>query len=599
MRSLKSAGCDRGGDYRGGCRSVKTPAEDDEFASVPAGRMRLSAAISPLGDRSLPAVDFSNEQRVAGRNGEVPPCPAERLVSNSPKEERSRSRIGCWLIGFLILNLAVFGRLAMFWHLSEPNRQLVVGPTTTAIDGPLTADGYVDYVAALNQRMSDGVTTENNAVPLLIRAYGPQIIADDRAPMYFDLLGVPRPAAGGPFLVGEGNFVQRTATNEAAIQQFHEVCETARKRPWTRGEFPDIAAMLDGNAAPLELLVQASRRPRYYSPSVSLGDPSPMYGVLLPVEQEQREAARQLTLRAMLKLGEGDAQGAWADLHACHRLARMTGQSPFYIGALVCVAIDAITFQSDAALIASQTLTAEQARQCVRDVRELAPLPSMADLLDNSERWGLLDATIQIARNPDAMQTMSGSSANAPMMSGAIDWNVALQVVNEEVDKTVVALREPDLRKRLAELDSLGNAPRGRGASAWAIGLRSFLGNRESASRQMGWVMLKAFQPGTRSVAIAETRAIARERVLLAGFALAAFRGEHGAYPELLAELVPSVLAEVPLDPCSGKDLVYRRTADGFVLYSVGDDMQDNGGTPLDSRQGNQPFDIVLRVGSE
>jgi hypothetical protein len=35
------------------------------------------------------------------------------------------------------------------------------------------------------------------------------------------------------------------------------------------------------------------------------------------------------------------------------------------------------------------------------------------------------------------------------------------------------------------------------------------------------------------------------------------------------------------------------------VLYSVADDMQDNGGTPLDPQGGNQLFDIVLRVGGE
>jgi hypothetical protein len=66
---------------------------------------------------------------------------------------------------------------------------------------------------------------------------------------------------------------------------------------------------------------------------------------------------------------------------------------------------------------------------------------------------------------------------------------------------------------------------------------------------------------------------------------------------------VPSLLPAVPIDPWSGQELLYRPTADGFVLYSVADDMQDNGGHPLDPRmQGtasNRNWDIVFRVGSE
>ena len=39
--------------------------------------------------------------------------------------------------------------------------------------GPLREGGYIDYVAALNERMKQGVTPENNAMVLLVRALGP------------------------------------------------------------------------------------------------------------------------------------------------------------------------------------------------------------------------------------------------------------------------------------------------------------------------------------------------------------------------------------------------------------------------------------------
>jgi hypothetical protein len=524
-------------------------------------------------------------------------------VSHAVDEEKSKPRIGCWLLGFVFVNVVFFGRLGWFWYLSEPSRTLKIGPQTTVIDGPL-ADGYVDYVAALNQRASEGVTPENNAVPLLLRAYGTQIISNTAAPKYFELLGGGRPLVERATLISNSKFVQRshqpTETLGDAVQAFDDRAQVARKRPWTRSEFPDLATLVDENAAPLALITEASRRPRYYSPSVSPDDGSPMFSILLPVEQEQREGARQLTLRAMLKLGEGDAAGAWEDLLTCHRVARLTGQSPFFISALVCIAIDNVAFESDQALIASQALTTEQARQCLRDLQTLAPLPSIATLMDTSERWSVLDATIQIARNPDIMQEMAGSSANAPVISGTIDWNSTLRVINEEFDKAATAMRLPDARVRLSELDAVAQAPRNRSKPLMGMAVQSFMGNRANAGREMGWVMLETFMPATRQASVAELRAIARERLLIVGFALAAFRGERQAYPESLTELVPSILPELPLDPWSSQNLVYRRTADGFVLYSLADDMQDNGGVPLPSgSSGTQLFDIVLRVGSE
>ena len=74
----------------------------------------------------------------------------------------------------------------------------------------------------------------------------------------------------------------------------------------------------------------------------------------------------------------------------------------------------------------------------------------------------------------------------------------------------------------------------------------------------------------------------ARFRLLICGLALRSYCVENGEPPERLADLVPDYLPEVPLDPFSGKPLVYRREATGHVLYSVGLDGQDDGGESLD-----------------
>jgi hypothetical protein len=63
-----------------------------------------------------------------------------------------------------------------------------------------------------------------------------------------------------------------------------------------------------------------------------------------------------------------------------------------------------------------------------------------------------------------------------------------------------------------------------------------------------------------------------------AGLACRLHKSRTGRYPESLEELVPGILAEVPVDPFTGKPLVYRREGEGFIVYSLGSNQKDDGG---------------------
>ncbi|NLE57299.1 MAG: hypothetical protein GX616_02985 [Planctomycetes bacterium] len=63
--------------------------------------------------------------------------------------------------------------------------------------------------------------------------------------------------------------------------------------------------------------------------------------------------------------------------------------------------------------------------------------------------------------------------------------------------------------------------------------------------------------------------------------AIEAYRHRHGAYPAELSALVPEMLDSLPPDPCSRHQAPLRYRLDeteGYVLYSVGSDGQDEGG---------------------
>lgn len=73
----------------------------------------------------------------------------------------------------------------------------------------------------------------------------------------------------------------------------------------------------------------------------------------------------------------------------------------------------------------------------------------------------------------------------------------------------------------------------------------------------------------------------------LTALALRAYKLEHNAYPTKLQELVPNYLKQVPADPFGGGEaLRYKRAGNSYVLWSIGPDGIDDGGTPIQSSQG-------------
>ncbi len=70
----------------------------------------------------------------------------------------------------------------------------------------------------------------------------------------------------------------------------------------------------------------------------------------------------------------------------------------------------------------------------------------------------------------------------------------------------------------------------------------------------------------------------------LATVAVAEHHRRQGRYPDTLDALVPDLLPRVPVDYMDGADLRYCRTADGYVLYSIGADGIDNGGASRNAK---------------
>jgi hypothetical protein len=62
------------------------------------------------------------------------------------------------------------------------------------------------------------------------------------------------------------------------------------------------------------------------------------------------------------------------------------------------------------------------------------------------------------------------------------------------------------------------------------------------------------------------------------GLACKIYKKKTGRYPENLEALVPGLLPEIPIDPFTGKPLVYKIENGELLIYSLGSNQKDDGG---------------------
>jgi hypothetical protein len=91
------------------------------------------------------------------------------------------------------------------------------------------------------------------------------------------------------------------------------------------------------------------------------------------------------------------------------------------------------------------------------------------------------------------------------------------------------------------------------------------------------WSLGRMLLPALDRARISFVRNKATTAILTAQVALEMYRNKEGEYPQKLDQL-KGILGEIPVDPFTNEPLKYRRTEEGYVVYSVGEDLRDDGG---------------------
>jgi hypothetical protein len=472
--------------------------------------------------------------------------------------------------------------------------KITIGKDTTYATGPLDKNGYVDYAAALNERMGKGVTPENNANVLLWKALGPYPEGGKAMhPEFFRLMGIESPPEKGDYFIDMARFDsgQLKIQPSKDLDDIKNLPSRAAQRSWTANDHPSLASWLKANEKPLALVVEATKRTHYFSPLVTKSDSGrgTLLAARMPGAQECRHLAYALAARAMLHAGEGRYDDAWQDLLACHRLGRLVGRGGTFIEGLVGFAVDGIASKADVAFLSHPQLTAKQIETCLHDLQKLPPMSEVADKVELGERFTFLDeATMVDFLGIDYLESLSGGKLEKPdalvkqvreqAMDG-IEWDPGLRNANRWYDRLGTAMREKDCgerQKKLAQIDEELTALKQRFAKSGFADL--FTRDAKERGATLGKVMIGLLLPGTTKAQGSADRGEQTERNLCIAFALAAYQRDNSRYPEKLDLLVPKYLAKIPIDMFTGKPLIYRPAEKGYLLYSFGPNGKDDEG---------------------
>jgi hypothetical protein len=286
-----------------------------------------------------------------------------------------------------------------------------------------------------------------------------------------------------------------------------------------------------------------------------------------------RDMARRLSLRTQLLALRGDGDGSAASLISALRLARMTEREPVLICWLVKIACLSIA-TVDVPVVLEYASPSGEA--LARLEAELAAAEDGADL---RRTW--------IAERVYALQTIrsarsAGECTGRPLPPVPEGWPIGW-------------LGSPFLNTLAVSM--LRN--HGELIAAAGAGWPEVIDQTKAASdRRHGSMfahLAMSLNPVDSRVTIMGGRGLASIRSARAAVMIERFRREKGRLPASLAELPAESGKKLPLDPFTGKDLIYRPAQGEYRVFSVGDDRKETPDKPLNTGDSDWGARVRLR----
>lgn len=339
-------------------------------------------------------------------------------------------------------------------------------------------------------------------------------------------------------------------------------------------EMQQFSQWLKQNNKALDLLKEGTTKPHYW-PVYKLTYTDRKRGFIevllfhnLVIENlsEYRTLAYALNWRSRYKAYRGDIKSALEDCICLGKFGRHQEGKGLLIEQLVGIAIEAMAYESLSMILEKVDVDADTLKSIQGQLQnEYIRAQSIFNL--NGEKVFLYDY-IQRTFTDDGKGGGRMLARGAPVAVG--DWKTGLW--------RFVSLSYPDRRAVTAKVDTYFNlAQQSINETPWQVHQKGEPGELKEVVKDS--FFLKLLAPAPSKLRQVGWRTKTMRSAMLTVLALNRYQKENGRYPNNLCTLVElGYLKDMPNDPFSGSTLVYRKTEQDFILYSLGENLQDNGG---------------------
>jgi len=299
------------------------------------------------------------------------------------------------------------------------------------------------------------------------------------------------------------------------------------------------------------------------------------FATLMPDLNEIRSGLYLLKLEAILHAENGDGESAIRSIKSCFGIARSLAKEPITISQLV--------------RSACQNLGATTIEYCINRIKFTdEQLVELIESIQNSERISDMTCAL-VGERCNGISFFKAPGSVDPALVGNIPFQPLLALYKAIGMADSDAIIYLDLMDEYIKITQLPLHERQEAAKAVEARF-------QSTSRVH--VLLHVMMPAFSRITTIDTRNIAQLLTTRTGLAIERYRLAAGKLPDTLADLVPAYFGAVPRDPFDGNDLRYRKLETGFVVYSIGEDLGDDGGKekPLRKTKESPNWDVTFIV---
>ncbi len=367
-----------------------------------------------------------------------------------------------------------------------------------------------------------------------------------------------------------------------------------RPREFTDDDAKRVGKWLDDNKETLDLIIKGSQKPYYWEQYGTTNDTGEMLSILMPNLSSFRRLAYALRSRAWVNAEKGRYEDAFSDLICCYKFGQHLRGDKTLIEQLVGIAIEASSVHTIRYILERHQL----------DSSKLKTLQINLENAISEEKFTVSFKAEKLCMR-DELQRCFTAGENGHLIPKRITMLKSLKPgprPQNYLEEFLYVFSDLDILKKVTYMIFLHpNRQETLEAANYLYDYYERLSEKSAAqvnaeADEIDKIVEKLFEenlfmailsPALRRVIDISHRLPADLNSIFAIVAILRYKQDKGDYPDTLEEMVTSgYLKQLPMDSFSDKPLVYKKTAEGFLLYSVGMNFKDDGGVLAKNKKG-------------